>query len=163
MDAHEQHEQRLAAALRDLVRQIDINDYRDARGHVARNNLAFLKAQRYWGRHLDWPWATWDWPPFASSADEEASSVSVPGGGLVYHIRNPVKQTFCMTAFIPFRSFAALTAFPPTLWTAIRVRGTRRRRWRRAGLCPTCGYDLRASPDRCPECGAAAGGIAGIT
>src|SRR6266576_2967854 len=30
----------------------------------------------------------------------------------------------------------------------------RRYRRRKANRCPSCGYDMRASPDRCPECGA---------
>jgi hypothetical protein len=51
---------------------------------------------------------------------------------------------------VPFWLVLALTAVP-------FARGIIRRRRRMtaidAGLCPSCGYDLRATPERCPECG----------
>jgi hypothetical protein len=38
------------------------------------------------------------------------------------------------------------------LWHAL-LKMQRRRRRRAAGLCEECGYDLRGSGERCPECG----------
>ena len=50
----------------------------------------------------------------------------------------------------------ALVAAASVLPAAVARRRWRERRRRRAGVCAKCGYDLRATPERCPECGAAA-------
>jgi hypothetical protein len=54
--------------------------------------------------------------------------------------------------FFPHWSLVLLTAAGPAAWYARR---RRRLRSRSLGHCPACGYDLRATPDRCPECGTA--------
>lgn len=54
--------------------------------------------------------------------------------------------TFAIPLYIPLLPFVAL-----------RLRRILQMRWRRGrirhGLCGECGYDLRASPEKCPECG----------
>ena len=58
-------------------------------------------------------------------------------------------------------SFVYLSAPHWSLWTPILLLGAwqlaapiyRKQRWIRRGLCLNCGYDLRASKERCPECG----------
>ena len=51
---------------------------------------------------------------------------------------------------VPFWLLAAVTAVPAAVAFA---RGRRRRQRADTGLCFDCGYDLRGSTDRCPECG----------
>ena len=57
------------------------------------------------------------------------------------------------TLHVPYWMPLTLLAIPAL---PLGVRRWKAHRHVRPGLCPSCGYDLRATPDRCPECGRAA-------
>jgi len=60
-------------------------------------------------------------------------------------------QTFAAIGFGYFPLVFSL--LPLAVWLGPLIRWTRRRYVSVPGFCKTCGYDLRATPDRCPECG----------
>ena len=59
----------------------------------------------------------------------------------------------CRSVSVPLWMPLVLGGVAPSILLPTRAR-TRRRRRLASGLCPACGYDLRATPGRCPECGA---------
>jgi hypothetical protein len=54
---------------------------------------------------------------------------------------------------IPMPYVVFLLGVLPVVSVTRHVRRRRRARRLRTGWCAACGYDLRATPDRCPECG----------
>ena len=59
----------------------------------------------------------------------------------------PSSKSLYVPLWIPTAAFAA------ALWVCSPVAQRRRRKREKLGRCLKCGYDLRASKERCPECG----------
>lgn len=110
-----------------------------------------------------WDWHTWSPPGGMRAADGPIHRRL----GFSFHHQPRQTTDGSWTSWITATSASCPHWFPVALGTALpllHVRTalrSRRRRWRIAhGLCPNCGYDLRATPDaggallpRCPECG----------
>jgi hypothetical protein len=77
------------------------------------------------------------------------ASAGFAGVEVYWDVNGPVPNFRAVV--VPAAYPLALAAVLPALWAARRARGRRRAA---AGHCLACGYDLRATPDRCQECGA---------
>ncbi len=102
-----------------------------------------------WEHAVYMPWQNAPRPPFPGNHwfDFDRRVNLTPRGSLtgpeILHID-------ILTVRLPYWLVALVTGVAPAMWLVRRRREARRAR---KGLCPCCGYDLRASAERCPECG----------
>jgi hypothetical protein len=101
------------------------------------------------------PGVRFDWEFMGFAAFSTAGGTPVPNAPS-HAVQSPSGQLVMAQwsaqteVSIPHWSLGVLFAVLPSV-ALCRLRMRRRRR--ASGRCESCGYDLRATPDRCPECG----------
>jgi hypothetical protein len=87
-----------------------------------------------------------------TSADPRRTFDGIRGFAPSLRLQRPSIDTFTRFHYVqvPIWIPAVLTGCAPLAASSGWLLSRRRRR---AGLCLHCGYDLRATPERCPECG----------
>jgi hypothetical protein len=158
----------LAMWVRSCDRSDSLNRYRrDVAGADTYHDTTgiFIMRGMIGGGYLRiYPPTTQDWPPDARWRFHTAGANPIPWphrfsmlGFRYWNTKLPGTPSFrgmdVVGGTIPLWFVATLLAIAPGV-AARRLRHERRRRRRiAAGLCGACGYDVRASGERCPECG----------
>lgn len=101
-------------------------------------------------------------PPFGKSSpypdwsDLPPAASPPPAGSrfIAYRVSIYSPPELVRVVIFPFWSAAGLFSLLVGVGLLPELVVLKRRRRARMGLCVNCGYDLRATPERCPECGA---------
>jgi hypothetical protein len=113
-------------------------------------------SRSFWPRQRGNIYATWtsltpEGPIWEHHRDRDAATSIIDHGSFGFHIQfgtdfagsNQWHEVMVPNWFVAM-CFAIVPLIAVELW---------RRRRLKSGLCVRCGYDLRATPERCPECG----------
>ena len=99
-------------------------------------------------------WSFVEWrrgrPNYPQAVFHAGAGMPVPAFALRW--RGPLRREL----IVPYWVIALIFALAPAFQLRRVLRERSRRHRQAAGRCTACGYDLRATPERCPECGAAA-------
>lgn len=98
-----------------------------------------------WVRNTQGTQSAWFEPSYTQDPDYHSYA------GFAHLRRECSKDTPITVIYIPFWSLALLFTIAPALRLRTLLRHSRRKT---KGQCQSCGYDLRATPHQCPECGA---------
>jgi hypothetical protein len=139
---------------------------RTARGHLVvemwRADWPLRAGERFgfvYERDEPYPLALEVIPRLYVYPDPSVSESKWDHAGFGWHTRRRAGAVESAAVSAPFWALAAAAAALALGRAVPRLVSARRRRRQRAGLCPACGYDLRATPERCPECGRRVAGI----
>ncbi|HEV8291803.1 MAG TPA: hypothetical protein VGP94_07750 [Tepidisphaeraceae bacterium] len=128
------------------------------KAQIVRRNLGVGEASevKIWHLRPDDPHALTDLKP------QDPLDMDWHVGGVKYfrsdrrYVNQPPMQAWVwgfLIVTVPYWLLAIFTAILPAIVGAQLAGGVRRRRRIARGMCPGCGYDLRASSGICPECG----------
>jgi hypothetical protein len=98
----------------------------------------------------------WEWERQRDPAADANLSVPPRAGHFRWAtaaslVRADGEQVTERTVTLPWWEVVAAATPVPAVQAVVYARRRRARQRRERGLCPACGYDLRASPGRCPE------------